>query len=55
MIVLRKLLGFFLWPGNAASRALSIDVSADGGQVRSLVNGLVWGAVLLILALVFHG
>lgn len=54
MMVLRKLLSVFLWPGNAISKALSIDITEDGGQVRSLVNGLVWGAILLVLALVYH-
>jgi len=54
MIVLKKLLNIFLWPGNATSKALSIDITEDGGQVRSLVNGLVWGAILLTLALVYH-
>lgn len=54
MIILRQVLKIFLWPGNTISKALSIDVSEDGGQVRSLVNGLVWGTLLLILALIYH-
>ncbi len=54
MIVLKKLLNIFLWPGNAISKALSIDINEDGGQVRSLVNGLVWGTFLLILTLIYH-
>lgn len=55
MIILKMALAVFLWPGNAISRALSIDISADGGQVRSLVNGLFWGTLLLILTLIYHG
>lgn len=54
MRMLKQVLKIFLWPGNAISRALSIDITEDGGQVRSLVNGLVWGTVLLILALIYH-
>lgn len=55
MFILRALLRLFMWPGNAASRALSIDITEDGGQVRSLINGIVWGTLLLVVALVFHG
>lgn len=55
MKMLTHLLSIFLWPGNAISRALSINITEDGGQVRSLVNGLVWGTLLLILTLVYHG
>lgn len=55
MIILKKALALFLWPGNAISRALSINISEDGGQVRSLVNGLFWGTLLLILTLIYHG
>lgn len=55
MFLLRGLLGLFMWPGNAASRALSIDITEDGGQVRSLINGIVWGTLLLTLSLMYHG
>ncbi|MEP0521955.1 MAG: hypothetical protein ABJO09_18035 [Hyphomicrobiales bacterium] len=55
MFLLRGLLGLFMWPGNAASRALSIDITEDGGQVRSLINGIVWGTLLLTLSLIYHG
>lgn len=55
MFILRALLNLFMWPGNAASRALSINITEDGGQVRSLINGIVWGTLLLTLSLIFHG
>lgn len=55
MIIFKMALALFLWPGNAISRALSINISEDGGQVRSLVNGLFWGTLLLIVALIYHG
>lgn len=54
MFVLRALLSLFMWPGNAASRALSINITEDGGQLRSLINGIVWGTLLLILSLMYH-
>ncbi|MCB1527901.1 MAG: hypothetical protein KDJ45_09385 [Hyphomicrobiaceae bacterium] len=48
-----SLLAVFLWPGDFVRRKLGIELEEDGGIVRSFVNMIVWGGVILYLGLKF--
>lgn len=48
-----SLLALFLWPGDFVRRKLGIELEQDGGIVRSFVNMVVWGGVILFLGLQF--
>ena len=51
--VVGSLLAVFLWPGDFVRRKLGIELEEDGGIVRSFVNMIVWGGVILYLGLKF--
>jgi len=49
MILLRGIAAIFLFPGTLLINALGVTVEQDGGVLRSFVNMVFWGIVLLPL------
>ncbi len=50
---LEMLLNIFLWPGDLVRRKLGIELERDGGIIRSFVNMIVWGGIILFIGLRF--
>lgn len=50
-LFLESLLVVFLWPGDFVRRQLGIELEMDGGIIRSFVNMIVWGGIILFLGL----
>lgn len=47
MQLVQYLVDVFLWPGDYVRRKLHISQEQDGGMLRSMINMLVWGVVVL--------
>jgi len=47
MIFLKALSAIFLFPGTILINLLGVSVEQDGGVLRSFVNMVFWGIVLL--------
>lgn len=50
MTIIRMFVTILLWPGDAVRRRLGISVEQDGGLIRSFVNQVFWGTVLVVIA-----
>lgn len=53
MALLRGLTTLFLLPGTLALGALNVPVESDAGVLRSLINMIFWGIVVVLGALPF--
>lgn len=53
MALLRGLTTLFLLPGTLVLGVLNIPVESDAGVLRSLVNMLFWGVVVVLCAMPF--
>ena len=53
MSILKLLETAFLWPGDVVRRWLGITIEEDGGLIRSFVNMVVWGTIVVLIALRF--
>ena len=51
--ILDSVLTVFLWPGDFVRRRLGIELERDGGIIRSFVNRIVGGGIILFLGLYF--
>lgn len=54
MPILKILETIFFWPGDAVRRWLGITVEQDGGLIRSFVNQVFWGTVLVVVAFRYY-
>ena len=54
MPILKILETIFFWPGDAVRRWLGITVEHDGGLIRSFVNQVFWGTVLVVVAFRYY-
>lgn len=43
------LLNAFLYPGDLVRRKIGMTVEEDGGMLRSIVNMIVWGTLVLLI------
>jgi len=53
MFILKILSQLFLLPGDIVRRRLNITTEQDGGILRSFINMVFWGAVLVWVILLF--
>jgi len=53
MIVVRLFARLFLLPGDIVRRKIGMTVTEDGGLLRSIVNMIVWGTVILLIWVAF--
>ncbi|WP_018689045.1 hypothetical protein [Ahrensia kielensis] len=45
----QMLLNAFLYPGDLVRRKVGMTVEEDGGMLRSIVNMIVWGTLVLLV------
>ena len=49
--MLKFLTALFLFPGTAIIRVIGITEEQDGGILRGMVNMIIWGIVIVVVAL----
>ena len=51
MAVINMLLSILFFPGNLVLKLIGVSVAEDSGIVRSFINSIFWGAVILLVVL----
>ncbi len=51
MIIIKMLLAVLFLPGNIVLKMIGVTVAEDSGIVRSFINSIFWGTLILLVVL----